>query len=140
MKTWMLLLLAALLGGCQTMAHRPTKISEPVAIAVAGDVAAYIADHHPVETTIWKIDGDGTIAATAVAAALRQQGYEVIEAIQAEEAKDDQKAPRTTPLGITSASAPGIVVITITLDGAKLSRGYDAMNGHPQTAWSRRAK
>jgi hypothetical protein len=129
--------LTLLLSACQTQAIKEdlAQAPAPAAQQIGQDAAAYLADNYPVEGTVWQITNTAqTPIKSAIAQALRQSGYEVVEILD-----NKQTAPAgAQPLAITSANAPGVIVLTLRLDATRLSRGYDERAGSPLSAWTRR--
>ena len=132
-----IIVLALGLSACQTQGIKEdlAQAQAPAVQQIGQDAAAYLADNYPVEGTVWQITNTAqTPIKTAIAQALRQSGYEVVEILD-----DQQTAPAgAQPLAITSANAPGVIVLTLRLDETRLSRGYDERAGAPLSAWTRR--
>ena len=108
--------LALLLSACQTQGIKEdlAQAPAPAAQQIGADAAAYLADNYPVEGTVWRITNTRqTPIKRAIAQALRQSGYEVVEIL-------DDKQPAAPadaqPLAITSANVPGVIVLTLQLD------------------------
>lgn len=137
MKGMALVLVAAVLAGCQTTGIRGdlSAVKAPAAMQIGYDASNLFRDQFAVDSAVWHVANEGkTNVRTAVAQGLREAGYEVAETFGGDSTAPDG----ARSLAVSSVDTDGLVVVTIAVNGELLSRAYDMNGGQPVSVWSRR--